>query len=293
MTRRLWALSDVHLRYPPNREALARVEAHPGDWLILAGDIGEEFEHLTYAIDTLAPKFERLLWVPGNHELWTRPSKANEPKGVARYDAFVALCRERGVLTPEDEYVRWPDDASLVLAPLFLLYDYSFVPEGISPENAVAWAAEEGIVCTDEALLAPEPYPSRAAWCAARCEATEQRLRAIPEGCRTVLINHFPLREDLIFIPRVPRFVPWCGTKRTEDWHQRFRAEVVVSGHLHVRSTKWRDGVRFEEVSLGYPGQFDDAVGGERYLREILPGAPVNDSGDTYLIRPKPLRADD
>jgi hypothetical protein len=50
----------------------------------------------------------------------------------------------------------------------------------------------------------------------------------------------------------------WCGTRRTDDWHLRFNAGVVVSGHMHVRSTKYRDGVRFEEVSFGYPRQRPD-----------------------------------
>jgi len=48
----------------------------------------------------------------------------------------------------------------------------------------------------------------------------------------TVLINHFPLREDLVRLRRIPRFSIWCGTKATQEWHTRFRAQVVVSGHL-------------------------------------------------------------
>jgi hypothetical protein len=37
-----------------------------------------------------------------------------------------------------------------------------------------------------------------------------------------------------------------------------------------VRRTDWRDGTRFEEVSLGYPGQWDRARGVAGYFREIL-----------------------
>jgi hypothetical protein len=75
-------------------------------------------------------------------------------------------------------------------------------------------------------------------------------------------------------LPRIPRFSIWCGTKRTEDWHTRFRAEVVVSGHLHMPATLWRDGVRFEEVSLGYPMQWKHR-GLVKSLREVLPGPAV------------------
>jgi hypothetical protein len=62
-----------------------------------------------------------------------------------------------------------------------------------------------------------------------------------------------------------------CSPHR--GWHLRYRAQVVVSGHLHIRSTRRIDGVRFEEVSLGYPRQRAPHRELEHYLREILPGA--------------------
>jgi hypothetical protein len=156
------------------------------------------------------------------------------------------------------------------LAPLFLLYDYSFRPDDIPVEGALAWAEEEGIVCADELLLHPDPYPTRAAWCAARCAYTEARLHAAA-GAPLVLINHFPLRQDLAVLPRIPRFSLWCGTRRTDDWHLRFHAQAVIYGHLHIPGTRWRDGIRFEEVSFGYPKQRPDPRPIERYLRQILP----------------------
>lgn len=272
---RLWAISDVHVRHASNRRALEQLPSMGDDWLALVGDCGEGVEALGWVLDTLRPKFGRLLWVPGNHELWTVRTHP-ELRGVALYQALVECCRRRGVLTPEDPYPRWPGSQEpLFLAPLFLLYDYSFGPDGVAPEHAVAWARESGVLCTDEARLHPDPYPSRAAWCHARCAETEARLSALPAG-RTVLINHFPLRRELAVLPRIPRFSVWCGTRLTEEWHLRFRAEAVVYGHLHLRGRKMVDGVRFEEVSLGYPAQWREERGALPYLRQILPaeGAP-------------------
>jgi hypothetical protein len=102
-------------------------------------------------------------------------------------------------------------------------------------------------------------------------EATEARLAAAGSTARLVIVNHFPLRPDLAVLPRVPRFTIWCGTTRTAEWHVRFPVDVVVSGHLHMRSTRWRSGVRFEEVSLGYPAQWSVPKGIDAYLRLILP----------------------
>lgn len=270
---KLLALSDLHLGHAKNRETVAAIAPHPEDWLVLAGDVGETEEHLSWAFKLLGRRFAQLLWVPGNHELWTVPSDPKKLRGEAKYHALVDLCRAYGVLTPEDPFVDWPGPGGpCVLAPLFLLYDYSFRPAGVSDEDAVAWAAEAGIVCADESFLSPDPFPSRPAWCAARCDAAEARLLEASRRASVCLINHFPLRQDQAVLPAIPRFSIWCGTRRTEDWHTRFNARVVVYGHLHRRTTHWRDGVRFEEVSLGYPRHWRRERGASGYLREILPG---------------------
>jgi hypothetical protein len=70
---------------------------------------------------------------------------------------------------------------------------------------------------------------------------------------------------------RHPEFAQWCGTVRTADWHRRFRAAAVVYGHLHIPRTTWHDGVRFEEVSLGYPRERRHRRGRGFTPRRILP----------------------
>lgn len=269
---KLYAISDVHVGHPTNRRGFDQLGEHPDDWLVLAGDLAETFADIAAVFATATARFAKVFWVPGNHELWSLPS--GSARGVARYDQLVELCRAAGVVSPEDPYVRWPGAGRpCVIAPLFLLYDYSFRPDAVkTDEAALEWALEDGLLCTDEAILHADPHPSKSAWCRARCDLTEARLAAVDPACETVLINHFPLRYDLAATPAIPRFSIWCGTKRTEDWHRRFRARVVVSGHLHIRQTAWRDGVRFEEVSLGYPRQWRAETGVDAYLREILPG---------------------
>jgi 3',5'-cyclic AMP phosphodiesterase CpdA len=276
---KLYAISDLHIGFEPNRALWATLPAHPEDWIILAGDLGETCAHLELALQIAVAKFARVFWVPGNHELWTLPATSDaaapgdQLRGQARYDRCVALCRAHGVVTPEDPYVVWPGDGPpCVVAPMFLLYDYSFRPDHVREVDALDWARETGIECTDEVLLHPDPYPSRAAWCRARCAQTSDRLAAIPADHATILVNHFPLRRELAVLPAVPRFSLWCGTRLTESWHRDYRARVVVSGHLHIRSTRWIDGVRFEEVSLGYPRQRAPDRDLAYYLREILPG---------------------
>jgi 3',5'-cyclic AMP phosphodiesterase CpdA len=270
---RLLAISDLHVNQRPNRAALDGLPAHPDDWLIVAGDVGEKPEHLVAALDALVPRFARVIWTPGNHDLWCPPGADPErTHGQARYDELVAICRTRGVLTPEDPYVAWPGEPGAIVVPMFLLFDYTFRPDDVAAADAIDWARKTGVVSGDEQMIDPSPWPSVAAWCHARCEATAARLDALPADARTVLINHWPLRYDLARPPRVPRFSIWSGTTRTTDWAQRYRALAVVSGHLHLRTTLWRHGVRYEEVSLGYPRDWRPERGLDWYLREILPG---------------------
>jgi hypothetical protein len=87
---------------------------------------------------------------------------------------------------------------------------------------------------------------------------------------KLIVANHFPLHADLAVLPRIPRFSIWCGTTKTTGWHRRFNFEAVIYGHLHLRSSKRMDGVRFEEVSLGYPKQWNPGKSLAGYLRQIL-----------------------
>jgi 3',5'-cyclic AMP phosphodiesterase CpdA len=283
---KLYAISDIHVGFKQNLIAMSELPAYPDDWLILCGDVGDSLEQVELALRLLNRKFAQLIWVPGNHELWTVPRKSGL-SGVPRYKALVSLCRRHGVLTPEDPYPIWQGEGGPhLLAPLFVLYDYSFRPDDVPIDQAVAWARASEVLCTDEALIHPEPYASVGDWCAARVQESEKRLtEALAESSHpTVLIAHFPLRQEHAVLPRIPRFMVWCGTRRTEEWHLRFRAKVVISGHLHIPCTRYVDGVRFEEVSLGYPDQWQirKKQRGWRlvdHLRQILP-VPDEDAGD-------------
>jgi len=72
-------------------------------------------------------------------------------------------------------------------------------------------------------------------------------------------------------ILRYPEFAQWCGTERTADWHVKFNASAVVYGHLHIPATSHYDGVRFEEVSLGYPREWQARLVIQDRPRRILP----------------------
>ncbi|MFG1953576.1 metallophosphoesterase family protein [Micromonospora sp. NPDC048830] len=269
----LLAISDLHVAYAENRAIVEGLQpGSPADWLLVAGDVGDTVEDVEWALGLLSRRFAKVIWVPGNHELWTPPADEVTLRGEARYRHLVDRCRALGVVTPEDPYPVWqgPGGPALI-APLFLLYDYSWRPPGLDREAALAEAYQTGIVCTDEFLLHPDPYPSRQAWCAARVAETARRLDARDPDLPTVLVNHWPLLREPTRILRYPIFAQWCGTEDTADWHLRYAAAAVVYGHLHIPRTTWHDGVRFEEVSVGYPREWRPRPTPPGQLRRILP----------------------
>jgi 3',5'-cyclic AMP phosphodiesterase CpdA len=272
---KLWAVSDLHVGYSENRQIVAGIR--PGtdeDWLIIAGDVSERVDEIEWVLRTLRSRFSVVIWTPGNHELWTSRRDRLQLRGVRRYQHLVELCGQLGVTTPEDEYPVWLGRGGpATVAPLFLLYDYTFRPPGTADNaEALAYAYQTGVVCVDEDLLHPDPYPTREAWCEARLAATERRLDATDPGLPTVLVNHYPLVRQPTDVLRHPQFAQWCGTRRTADWPVRYRATAVVYGHLHIPRTTWHDGVRHEEVSLGYPREWRRRNGPVAPVREILPG---------------------
>ncbi|MFC5754804.1 metallophosphoesterase family protein [Actinomadura rugatobispora] len=273
----LYAISDLHVGFADNRAFVEGLRPESdGDWLVVAGDVAEHFADVEWALRTLSGAFEKVIWTPGNHELWTPKNDPVQLRGEARYLRLVEMCRELGVLTPEDPYAVWEGEGGPVtVAPLFVLYDYTFRPEGTSTkEEALKVAYDAGVVCTDEVLLHPDPYPTRDAWCDARIAYTERRMAELPDGARTLLANHFPLTREPTRILWYPEFAQWCGSERTADWHVRFGAVTVVYGHLHIPRTLWSDGVRFEEVSVGYPREWRKRGDGPRGPRRILPAPP-------------------
>jgi 3',5'-cyclic AMP phosphodiesterase CpdA len=270
----LFGVSDLHVGHPENRRVVERIRPQSeADWLIVCGDVGETLEDIEQTLDLLRVRFAKVIWVPGNHELWTLPQESPQLRGEQRYRHLVQLCRRMAILTPEDPYPVWEGRGGpATIAPLFLLYDYTFGRNIASTkEQALALAHAAGVVCNDEFLLHPDPYPSRDAWCRARVAETERRLGAAVADVPTVLVNHFPLIGAQTQALWHPEFAQWCGTSLTADWHLRFRATAVVYGHLHIPRTTWHDGIRFEEVSLGYPREWARRPRAPGVLRRILP----------------------
>jgi 3',5'-cyclic AMP phosphodiesterase CpdA len=255
----VFAISDLHTSYEANRLLIENLRPESSnDWLIVAGDVSETFSEIEKTLLVLRQRYAKVIWTPGNHDLWTLREDRVQLRGRARYEALVQMCQHNDILTPEDEFAIWhAPSGPITIVPLFQLYDHSWrAPGSRSKKESLEHAQQTGVICADEMLLYPDPYPDRESWCDARLRECERRLLALGPDVKTMLVSHWPLVRQPTEVLRFPEFAQWCGTIRTADWHIRFRAEVAVYGHLHIRRTTQYDGVRFEEVSLGYPREW-------------------------------------
>jgi 3',5'-cyclic AMP phosphodiesterase CpdA len=271
----LFAVSDLHCSYSENRRIVNDLRPQSAnDWLIVAGDVGDIFGDIENALRLLRQQYAKVIWAPGNHELWTHSEDPIRLRGDARYRALVQMCRDNDILTPEDEFAVWPGPTGpMTIVPLFQLYDHSWLAPGTtSKKESREYAYGTGVVATDEVMLHPDPYPDRESWCDARLKESERRLSALGPDIKTVLVSHWPLVRQPTDVLRFPEFAQWCGTTGTADWHIRFRAEVAVYGHLHIPRTTHYDGVRFEEVSLGYPREWSERAQPPVLPKKVFPG---------------------
>ena len=247
--RTLWAVSDLHVRAPGNRKVFDEYvrTSNPADWLVVAGDIAEDLRTVGEVLSECNRRFHTVIFAPGNHEMYCRNS--DEFKGRRKYEALVAMCRDIGIVTPEDTYQSF---AGRTIVPMFTLYDHSWRDPELTRDQALEAAHARGVVLTDSVAI--EPYEDVALWCRERLAYTVRRLAAV-EG-PTVLVNHWPLVKQAIHQLKYPDIGLWSGTRHTQSWPQRYRAEKVIYGHLHIPTQIDVQGVTHTEVSLGYPRQW-------------------------------------
>ncbi|MDK8307098.1 metallophosphoesterase [Corynebacterium imitans] len=249
MSTTLWAVSDLHAAVKRNGPKIDAIQPRdPSDWLIVAGDVAERLDLIVRVMEQLAQRFDTVIWAPGNHELFSR--SADRYRGRDKYTALVQAMREIGVITPEDPY---PQFGGVTIAPLFTLYDYSFRGANMTVEEAIEAAHEKNIVMTDQFAIAS--FVDVRAWCWDRLAYTTKRLSRISGP--TILINHWPLVQEPTLRMQWSEIALWCGTRHTRSWPQRYNAQAVIYGHLHMPGVMEIDGIEHIEVSLGYPREWE------------------------------------
>lgn len=116
----IWASSDLHLDYPENWKWWQQLSAehYQEDGLILAGDITHDTAQLLLFFQELVPKFKKVFFVPGNHDLWITPQ--DEGNSLDKFHFLLEQLAALGV-----QVSPWYS-SELIILPLFSWYDYTF-----------------------------------------------------------------------------------------------------------------------------------------------------------------------
>lgn len=238
---RVFAVSDLHIDYEMNARwvrSLSSVD-YLDDVLILAGDITDKQDLLEWCLTTLSRRFKRVLFVPGNHELWTVRERSGKDS-LQKFHEVIATVESSGA----SMHAFCESEVSII--PLLGWYDYSFGEP--SEELKSTWMDYR--TCR---------------WPSGLTEKDIMAYFAAFNNCQTwstaetvITYSHFLPRIDLMpsFVPRAARLLyPILGSDQLEIQLRRFTPKIHVYGHSHLNCQTTIEGISYINNAFGYPSE--------------------------------------
>lgn len=235
---RIFAISDIHVDYEVNARWLADLSTseYRDDVLILAGDVSDSLVRLEWTLNTLAARFLRVMYVPGNHDLWV----IRDSKYRTSLDKFAQVCAiaEQSGVSMQPQAID-----GVMIVPLQGWYDYSFGSP--SAELLERWMDYH-------ACRWPDHFEMR------DVASHFQALNRLPSWHDGPLISfsHFLPRIDVMpnYIPSAKRFLyPVLGSASLEEQIRVLKSRIHVYGHSHVNRYIDIDNVTYINNAFGYP----------------------------------------
>jgi len=253
---RVLATSDVHVDYAVNAqwvESLSLVD-YQNDVLILAGDITDSLLKLERCFGMLARRFMKVLFVPGNHDLWVARDKN-------LHDSFQKLEEVRRVASQCDVSMAPFHRGTLSIIPLMSWYDFSFGQP--TQELKQMWA---------DFRACRWPDGMDTADVAARFQAMNHYQRRSDHET-IISFSHFLPRIDVMpeTLPhRVKLLFPILGTRRLEQEVRRLRSTIHVYGHSHLNRRVQLDGTLYVNNAFAYPQETSIAAKALTCIHETI-----------------------
>jgi Icc-related predicted phosphoesterase len=242
---RVFALSDIHIDHAVNARWIKNLSAadYTADLLILAGDVTDILKSLEWCLGLLAARFRKVLFVPGNHDLWVMRDQ-EEKTSLKKFDQIAAIADSAGVsMSP----LHW---SGLSIYPLLGWYDYSFG----EPSTLLKAAWMDYRACRwpsgfDERRIT-QHFASLNETHIARSEG------ALTEHANQTVItfSHFLPRKDVV-PPGRGLLDPVLGSAGLDHQLRRCKPSLHVFGHSHVNRTLTIDGVTYVNNAFGYPDE--------------------------------------
>jgi len=237
---RLFAISDIHVDYDVNEKWVTGLSLadHQQDVLIVAGDVSDSRLLLERTLAALARRFRKVLFVPGNHDLWVLRD-GPEKNSMQKFDEVGAVVEASGAsMQPFRE-------RGVSIIPLLGWYDYTFGEP--SEELRSVWMDYR-------ACRWPRGFAERDV--AAYFEALNDK-HLPPAADKVVTYSHFLPRIDVMphFASAGRVLYPVLGSRHIDRQLRKLGSTLHVYGHSHVNRRVTIDGVTYVNNAFGYPSE--------------------------------------
>jgi Icc-related predicted phosphoesterase len=237
---KVFALSDIHVDYSVNRKWLLELSRwdYREDVLILAGDLTDDLALLEQSLSSLCSKFRKVMFVPGNHELWVVRDRCKT--SLDKFRKVIEIAENCGASTNAVEFGR------LSIVPLFAWYDLSFGPLCEELEND--WTDFHACRWPQSHSLAD----------IAQYFSNQNRERLQVTNQVVISFSHFLPHIELMpgYIPRAQRVLyPVLGSTALGAQVTALKPAIHVYGHSHVNLQVEFGGIHYVNNAFGYPSE--------------------------------------
>lgn len=235
---RVFTVSDIHIDYDENLEWLRNLSRsdYTEDILILAGDVSDGIPLFIEGLTILERCFERVLYTPGNHDLWVRRNHAKN--SLEKFHVIRNMAIDHGI---QLEPYRTDD---LAIVPLLGWYDYSFGAPG--PELKNMWMDYK-------TCKWPDGFDEKRIT-SYFLSLNEPHLNI--SSSFTISFSHFLPRIDVMprFIPSFRRkLYPVFGTSLLDRQVEKLDSNIHIYGHSHVNNRVRKNNRLYLNNAFGYP----------------------------------------
>jgi predicted phosphodiesterase len=237
---RVFALSDIHVDYRENEQWVSDLSDadFQDDTLLLAGDVSENLRLMERCFLRLTRKFRRVVFVPGNHDLWVNRSEI--PDSVSKYQRILKLAAETGIMMEPTHC------EGLCIVPLLGWYDFAFgepdaqLLSAWMDFKACAWPPDWNMKDVTEFFVNKNAIT-----------------RKLNSGA-LITFSHFLPRIDLLpeYIPKSFRYLyPVMGSPKLEKQIRALNPQIHVYGHSHVNRQVRLNGILYVNNAFGSPSE--------------------------------------
>ncbi|PCJ39424.1 MAG: metallophosphoesterase [Moraxellaceae bacterium] len=237
---RVFAVSDVHVDYEENETWIYLISKteYKDDVLILAGDISDNLKLLCRCFDHLVKCFKKVLFVPGNHDLWVFRNEID--CSLEKFHVVNELASQLGIST--DTY----QEGGVSIVPLLGWYDFSFgAPCAQIKSSWMDFTACKWPAGYDERYLT-------------QFFTGKNKDRLDVENDTVISFSHFLPRIDVMpsYIPKRFRYIyPVLGSTLIEKQVRALNSDIHIYGHSHVNRRVRLDGTTYINNAFGSPAE--------------------------------------